>query len=86
VVLSWLGLAFPESLGVNWRPCMTDENDSHSENHHSPKISTDVRLIISTNPVSRKTPFLIGDNLNANSKVTEESHRYPEEHLLFKWI
>jgi hypothetical protein len=46
----------------------------------------DAAITISTNPVSRKTPFPIHDNLDPNSKATEESSRHSEKQASPKWI
>jgi hypothetical protein len=48
--------------------------------HPSFKTSTDEGRMISTKPVVKKASFLIRDNLDPDSNVTEESDPHLEKH------
>jgi hypothetical protein len=51
----------------------TEESDLQSQQHPSPKISTDEGRMISIKPVLKNAVFSIRDNLDPDSNVTEES-------------
>jgi hypothetical protein len=60
---------------------LTEESETYSEKHLSPKTSTDEGIMISNKPVLLNAPFSIRDSFDPDSNLTEESDLHSEKHL-----